>query len=275
MNEVSHSMDGLNYITKNRQSWNKRVDIHIQSDFYGNEKFLQGGSTLNPIEVSLLGDLRGLTVLHLQCHFGQDSISLARMGAAVTAVDLSDKAIEKGRRFASQTGTAVEFICCDIYDLPNHLNKQFDVVFTSYGTIGWLPDLDRWGTVISSFLKPGGKFVFVEFHPVVWMFDKDFSRIDYPYSSKTPFIETLTGTYADPNIPVELEDVSWNHGIGDVLNALIGNGLEVVSFEEFDYSPYDCFSHTVEYQPGRFRIKHLDNKIPMLYALEAIQKAKP
>ena len=268
-------MEELDYITKNRQSWNNRVDAHIQSAFYDNERFLQGKSTLNPIELVLLGDVQGKTILHLQCHFGQDSISLARMGASVTAVDLSDKAVEKGRFFAAQTDVAVEFICCDIYDLPNHLDKQFDFVFTSYGTIGWLPDLDEWGAVVARFLKPGGKFVFVEFHPVVWMFDDDFTRVDYPYSSAKPFVEKQTGTYADRDAPIELEYVNWSHGIGKVLNALIGNGLEIVSFEEFDYSPYSCFKHTVEYEPGKFRIKHLGDKIPMVYALEAVKKITP
>ena len=230
---------------------------------------------MNPIELALLGDVQGKAILHLQCHFGQDSISLARMRASVTAVDLSDKAIEKGRSFAKQTGVTVEFICCDIYDLPNHLDKQFDFVFTSYGTIGWLPDLDRWGAVVTRFLKPGGKFVFVEFHPVVWMFDDDFTRVDYPYSSAESFVETQTGTYADRDAPIRLEYVSWNHGIGKVLNALIGNGLEIVSFEEFDYSPYSCFKHTVEYEPGKFQIKHIGDKIPMVYALEAVKKIIP
>lgn len=265
-------MDGTDYLEKNRLSWNKRVDVHIQSAFYGNDKFLQGKSTLNPLELNLLGAVNGKSVLHLQCHFGQDSISLARMGAEVTAVDLSDRAIEKGRGFAEQTGTAVNFICCGVYDLPNHLQGQFDIVFASYGTIGWLPDLDRWAAVVSRFLKAGGEFVFAEFHPFLWMFDKDFTRVDYPYSSVEPIIEKLSGTYADRDAPIELEDVSWNHGLGDVLQALIGNGLEIVSFEEFDYSPYPCFDNLVEDEPRKFRIKHLAGKLPMVYALKAIKK---
>jgi len=268
-------MEELDYISKNRQSWNNRVDVHVQSAFYDNERFLQGKSSLNSIELELLGDVTGKSILHLQCHFGQDSISLARMGASVTAVDLSDKAIEKGRLFAEQVGVAVDFVCCDIYDLPDHLDRQFDIVFTSYGTIGWLPDLGRWGTVVSRFLKSGGKFVFVEFHPVVWVFDDDFERITYPYSGSEPFIETQSGTYADRDASIETQYVCWNHGIGNVLQALISAGLELISFEEFDYSPYNCFKHMVEYEPGKFRIEQLGNKIPMVYALKALQKNRP
>ena len=275
MNGVLPKMEELDYISKNRQSWNNRVDVHVQSAFYDNERFLQGKSSLNAIELGLLGYVAGKTILHLQCHFGQDSISLARMGASVTAVDLSDRAIEKGRLFAEQIGVAVDFICCDIYDLAGHLDRQFDIVFTSYGTIGWLPDLDKWGALVSRFLKPGGKFVFVEFHPVVWMFDDDFDRIAYPYSSSEAFVETQSGTYAERDAPIESQYVCWNHGLGKVLQALVGAGLELISFEEFDYSPYNCFKHAIEYEPGKFRIEHIGNKMPMVYALKALQKNKP
>src|SRR5690606_20725019 len=121
-------------------------------------------------------NLKDKKVLHLQCHFGQDSISLARLGASVVGVDLSDKAIEQAQHIAQELNADARFICCDIYDLPKHLNEQFDIVFTSYGTIGWLPDLDKWASVIHHFLKPGGQFIFAEFHPVVWMFDNDFKE---------------------------------------------------------------------------------------------------
>ena len=166
-----------NYIDINKKSWNNKVDFHVQSDFYDLDGFLKGNTSLNDIELALLGDIKGKSILHLQCHFGQDTISLARLGAAVTGIDLSDKAIEKARELSLKTDTAASFICCNIYDLPQHLDKQFDIVFTSYGTIGWLPDLDKWAHIVSRFLKPTGRFVFVEFHPVVCMFGDDFKEI--------------------------------------------------------------------------------------------------
>lgn len=168
-----------NYLEINRKSWNNRVDAHLASDFYDVNGFLQGKSSLNDIELQLLGDLNGKEVLHLQCHFGQDSLSMARLGAKVTGVDLSDKAIDAARNLAEQTHLAADFICCDLYELPQQLDKQFDVVFSSYGTIGWLPDLDKWAAVISCFLKPGGRLV-PKIHPVVWMFDDAFSEICLP-----------------------------------------------------------------------------------------------
>src|SRR5688572_730649 len=147
---ISRTMETVtapDYLEKNRRLWNARTDVHVTSEFYELDKFLAGKSSLNEIELNLLGDLKGKSVLHLQCHFGQDSISLARLGAEVTGVDLSDKAIAKAKELAKQTGANAEFICTDIYELPQHLDKKFDVVFTSYGTIGWLPDLDKWAKI--------------------------------------------------------------------------------------------------------------------------------
>lgn len=262
------------FISLNRDSWNNRVDAHLQSEFYDMPGFLSGKSSLNDIELRLLGDLSGKTVLHLQCHFGQDSISLARMGARVTGVDLSDKAIETAQKLAEETIADARFICCNLYDLPQHLDQSFDLVFSSYGTISWLPDLDHWAALIARYLKPGGRFVFAEFHPVVWMFDNDFETVGYAYANQGPIAETETGTYADRNADLKLQYVCWNHGLSEVISSLIQHGLSLNQFQEFDYSPYNCFNKTIEFEPGKFRIAHLGNKIPMVYALEATKTAK-
>lgn len=261
-----------NYLEINRNSWNNRTESHLKSEFYDLKGFLNGNSSLNDIELNLLGDLQGKSVLHLQCHFGQDTISISRLGAEVTGVDLSDKAIESAKQLAHETQSNANFICCDIYDLPNHLDKQFDIVYTSYGTIGWLPDLDKWAKVISQFLKPDGQFIFVEFHPVVWMFDDNFETIGYRYFNSGAIIETESGTYADRNAEITQSYVMWNHGLSEVINSLIKNGLEINSLDEFDYSPYNCFNKTIEFEPKKYRIEHLDNKIPMIYSVTATKK---
>lgn len=263
-----------NYLDINRHSWNKVVDAHVASPLYDMETFLAGKSSLNDIELQLLGDVSGKRILHLQCHFGQDSISLARMGAYVTGVDFSDKAIEKAKALATELQVSASFVCCDIYSLAEHIHTPFDIVFTSYGTIGWLPDLDKWAALISKFLKKDGKFVFAEFHPVVWMFDNDFQQVAYPYAKAASIVETETGTYADRNVDIERQTITWNHGIAEVLTALLQAGLQINAFEEYDYSPYNCFRHTEEFAPGKFRIRHLGNKIPMVYALSAVKKAE-
>jgi ubiquinone/menaquinone biosynthesis C-methylase UbiE len=260
------------YIETNKKAWNEKTGVHIQSIFYDNENFLKGKSSLKDIELNLLGDITAKSILHLQCHFGQDSISLSRLGAHVTGIDLSDEAIKRAKEFAAQTNTHTKFICCNIYDLPNYSDEHFDMVFTSYGTISWLPNLDKWAEIISRYLKPGGKFVFVEFHPVVWMFDDEFDKPGYNYFNTGAIWETETGTYADKEAPIGNDFVNWNHSISEVLNSLINKGLEINSFNEFDYSPYNCFNHTIEAEPGKYRIKHLDHKIPMLYSVLATKK---
>lgn len=261
-----------NYLNVNKETWNKKTAFHIESSFYDIPSFISGKSSLNSFELDLLGDVTGKKILHLQCHFGQDTLSLGRMGAHVTGVDFSDAAIDKARELAHAINIPARFICCDVYDLPNHLEEQFDIVFTSYGTIGWLPDLDKWAKVIEHFLKPGGSFVFAEFHPFVWMFDNNFQKIDYSYFNDEAIIELETGTYADKAAPMEAETISWNHGLSEVLNNLIDNNLEIKSFNEHNYSPYNCFNDMEEFEPGRYRIPHLGNKIPFVYALNAVKK---
>lgn len=261
-----------NYAEINKQSWNNRTDIHLKSEFYDVPGFLKGTSSLNEIELGLLGDIHGKSILHLQCHFGQDSISLSRLGAEVTGVDLSDVAIVNAKKLAIETKANATFICCNVYDLPMHLDQKFDFVFTSYGVIGWLPDLKKWADLISNFLKPDGKFIIVEFHPVVWMFDNDFEKVAYNYFKDGAIIETESGTYADRDANIRQEYVCWNHSSGEVINFLIASGLEILSFNEYDYSPYNCFNKTVEIEPKKYRIKHLENRIPMVFSIEARKK---
>lgn len=261
-----------NYLEINRETWNKKTEVHVDSEFYDQKGFLEGNNTLKPIELDLLGDISGKKILHLQCHFGQDTMSLSRLGAKATGVDLSDKAIDKAREIAHQLNLDTHFVNCDIYSLPEYLDEEFDIVFTSYGTIGWLPDLDKWAKVIQRFLKPGGKFIMADFHPVVWMFDDNFEGIGYNYFKEDPIIETINGTYADKEAPISSKTISWNHATSEILNSLIINGLELNSFNEYDYSPYDCFNKTEEFEPGKYRIKHLGNKIPMVYSIVATKK---
>lgn len=257
------------YLEINRNSWNAKVEPHLKSDFYFVEEFLHGRTSLNTIELELLGDVKGKEILHLQCHFGQDSISLSRMGAKVTGIDLSDKAIETAKNLAQKCGTDTEFIVSDVYDLPNVLDQKFDIVYTSYGTIGWLPDLEKWAKVISHFLKPGGKFVFVEFHPVVWMFDDDFTFVKYNYFNEKPIVETHEGTYADQSANIVQDYVMWNHPLSDVLNNLIKEDLKIEYFEEYDWSPYACFRHNEEFEKGKYRIPQFGNKVPHVFSVVA------
>jgi ubiquinone/menaquinone biosynthesis C-methylase UbiE len=258
-----------NYLEINRHSWNNRVETHLKSDFYNLKGFLKGETSLNSIELDILANIEGKSILHLQCHFGQDTISLTRLGADVVGVDLSDKAIESAKTIAKKTNSNAQFICCDIYDLENYLDKQFDIVYTSYGTITWLPDLNKWAKLISRFLKPGGKFIFVEFHPVVWMFDENFQKIAYNYFNIAPIIETENGTYANKAANISQSYVTWNHSMSEVMTSLLNNSLKLIQINEYDYSPYNIFPNMVKFESNKYRIEHIGNKIPMVYAIVA------
>ncbi|PSL49339.1 methyltransferase family protein [Chitinophaga niastensis] len=194
------------------------------------------------------------------------------MGADVTGIDLSDTAIQQANDLTKQLQleNKARFICCDLYSLPEHLQGTFDMVFTSYGTIGWLPDLDKWAHVINHFLKPGGHFIMADFHPAVWMFDDNFKEIKYNYFNTTTIIEETTGSYTDRGADLKSLSYSWNHPLSEIITALTDKGLQLQVFQEFDYSPYNCFNNTIE-KEGRFYIKGMEEKLPMVYALKFLK----
>lgn len=262
----------MDYKKINKNSWNNRVPIHFESDFYDVPTFIAGKNSLMQPELTILGDVTGKSILHLQCHFGQDTISLSRMGAKATGIDLSDAAINQAKKLNEQCGTDAEFLVSDVYDLPSNLEGQFDIVFTSYGTIGWLPDMNKWASVINHFLKDGGKFVFAEFHPAVWMFDDNHDSVFYSYFTSDPIVETYNGTYAQKDSEVELQDVSWNHSLGEVMTSLMDQGLSIEHFKEYDFSPYNCFNGMQEDGPNEYRITKFGNKLPLMYTLMAVKR---
>ena len=259
------------YLEVNKKLWNDKVEVHAASEFYNVQSFINGESVLNSIELNLLGDISEKSILHLQCHFGQDSIELSRMGAHVTGIDLSNKAIDKAKWLTKQCGTNTKFICCDVYDAPNHINEKFDMVFTSYGTVGWLPNMEEWAQVVNHFLKPGGKFVFADFHPVVWMMDYDFKKIEYSYFNLEPIIEENEGTYTDRGADIKNKEISWNHPMSEVVGSLLQQKLIVKELQEFDYSPYPCFKNLVKVGEKKYKVKGLEDKLPIVYAVSAIK----
>lgn len=257
------------YLEINRALWNEKTKHHIASAFYDVEGFIAGKSSLKDPELGLLEDVRGLSILHLQCHFGQDSLSLARMGAHVVGTDIADEAIAYARKLADKIKVNAQFICSDTYSVSNLIQEKFDIVFTSYGVTGWLPDLQRWAQIISDMLKPGGRLVFVEFHPVVWMFDSHFAGIQHSYFNTGPIIETSQGTYADKDADMEMQEIGWNHSLSEVMQSLINANLQIEIFNEYDYVEYDCFSNSVEILEKKWQIKGMEGKIPLMYALKA------
>lgn len=264
------------FFEANRESWNKRTMVHKDSAFYDLEGFKKGRSSLNAIELKGLGDVKGKTLLHLQCHFGLDTMSWEREGAIVTGVDLSDEAIKLAREINGEINGKAEFICSNIYDLGNpsiapRMEGAFDIVFTSYGTIGWLPDLDKWAAIVAYALKPGGIFYIADFHPALWMMDEEFKTIKYHYFNTEVIAEETAGTYTDRDAPIRSKEYSWNHPFSEIFSALINQGLIIREFNEYPYSPYNCFSNLEQGDDGMWRIMGMDEKLPMLYSIKAIK----
>lgn len=261
----------MNYLKINRNAWNDKTVVHLQSDFYDQKAFLAGKNSLKNPELEVLGNVNGKRILHLQCHFGQDTLSLARMGAKVTGLDFSDVAIENAQQINKELGLDAQFVCSDVYDLPKELYNQFDIVFTSYGTIGWFPDLASWAKTINKALLPGGKFIMVDFHPFIWTFDNDLKYLQYDYFKSEPIEEDIEGSYADRNAPIKTKTISWNHGIGEILNTLIQSGISIHEFTEMDFSPFDCFSNLKKIEDDKFVFSHIEPAIPMIYRIVGVR----
>ncbi len=212
----------------------------------------------------------GKSLLHLQCHMGFDTLSWARLGARATGVDLADDAIEVASSLASELGIPARFIAADVYDLGEILDEKFDVVFTSYGVLWWLGDLDEWARLVRGALVPGGVFYIVEFHPLLYMLDDGGHEIRNTYfSDSEPWKESSSASYADPDAKVDTTSYGWQYGLGEILTALIGAGLEIEWVREHRHSPVDCFPFTSETAPGRFEIQGLEGKVPFLFSVRA------
>ena len=265
-------MNETKYFEYNRKLWDERVESHKNSSFYNVKGFKAGKTSMNATELAEIGDVSGKSILHLQCHFGMDTISLSRMGAEAIGVDFSDDATTLGRDLAKELQTDTKFITANIYDLKEHLGRKFDIVFTSYGTVGWLPDLTRWAEIVSHFLKKGGMFYMIDFHPVIWMYDNKSWDIKYSYFNTGPIREEVHGSYADryhENVAIEY---GWNHSISEIINALINNGLQLQFLNEFPYSSYNVFQDMVQGKRGQWHFKSQGNKLPLMYSIKAVKK---
>lgn len=262
------SKDFTKYFETNRVTWNKKVQVHTQSDFYKLDAFIQGESSLNGYELKALGDVSGKSLLHLQCHFGQDTLSWARLGAQCTGVDFSDEGIAFAKALSKKINVPANFVCCNVLDTSNHIAETFDIVFTSYGTIGWLPDLKPWGKMIAQRLKPGGTFYIIDFHPIVWMFDYtgNTPQLRYGYHQDEVIYEEYEGTYAYTNSKMVSKEYGWNHGIAEVVTALTDAGLRVESLQEYDASPYDVLPDLVQQKNGLYTTKN--RLYPLLFELK-------
>jgi SAM-dependent methyltransferase len=254
-------MSDTDYFEMNRIGWDRRAKVHIESAFYDVNGFLAGKTSLREIELGELKEVAGRSLLHLQCHFGLDTLSLTRMGASCTGVDISPVAIESARDLAKKTGLDARFVCSDVYSFHRGVDDRYDIVFTSYGTVCWLPDLKRWAEVVSSNLAMGGIFYMVEFHPIYDLL------AGYSYfTTDVPDVEEVD-TYTENGTDAVAELATWAHPLSNVINALVSHGIQIEQLNEFPFSPYNCFADMEEREPGRFYLNHKGQDVPIVYSL--------
>lgn len=254
----------------NQEIWNQRTRIHKSSSFYDVAGFLTGKEVLTEIELRELTNVRAKNLLHLQCHFGIDTLAWARHGANVTGIDFSQESIMEAKDLAKKAKLKTEFYCGNIYDTTALIgDRKFDIIYTSYGVIGWLPDLDKWAGIIRRHLSVGGVFYLAEFHPVVWMFNDEFSKIVHPYHNSHVIVTENAETYTNGEL-ISGKEYGWNHSLSEVINSLLKNNLRITQLNEYPYSPYASFKNMASAGPGRWNIKGLEGKIPLVYTLMAV-----
>jgi len=263
------------YYKTNLKRWNELVGVHAKSIEYDLTGFLAGKNSLHSLELNALGDVSGKSLLHLQCHFGLDTLSWGRLGAKVTGVDFSDTAIELAGEIAGKIGIDAEFICSNLYDLPEHLDGEFDIVYTSYGVLCWLHDMEEWAKIIARYLKPGGTFFIAELHPFMWVFDDEHPselKVKYSYwPGEKPTYWEADGSYAEPGAKMENKgDYEWAHPISEIVNALIKAGLTIEEFNEYPYTVYPQLPFMKLHPDGYTRLP--GNKLPLLYSIKATKE---
>jgi SAM-dependent methyltransferase len=273
------------HLAVNRANWDERAPAHAASPGYAAARFVEDPTFLSHVvrfDVPRLGDIAGLRGVHLQCHIGTDTISLARLGAKMTGLDFSGASIAQARSIAARAGADVEFVQADVDDAVAVLGaERFDLVFTGIGALCWLPSAARWASVVAGLLAPGGRLFLREGHPMLWALDDertDALVVEHPYFERDePTVFDVPGTYVATDARFDhTETREWSHGLGEIIGALLGAGMEIRAFEEHDSVPWEAL-------PGRMRIDdagewHLVDRpwrLPLTYTLQAVKRPDP
>ena len=269
-------MNDDKYFETNLRRWNELVDINTKAKSYDLEGFMSGQTSLLAIELEELGDVKCKSLLHLQCHFGMDTLSWARLGARVTGVDFSDKAISFARELSNKLKIPAKFIESNIYDIPKVLDEKFDIVFTSYGTICWLPNIVKWAQIISNCLKLGGIFYIIDGHPFGFIIDEKQEpfKVGFNYFSEgNPVFFDEGGTYADPLANLKNQaSYQWDHPMSEIINALIIADLELEFLHEFPFTFFKIHPDMKEREDGYWEFINLEFTVPMMFSIKAHKK---
>jgi SAM-dependent methyltransferase len=254
----------------NRAWWDERVPLHVASDFYDVEGFKAGASKLRDFELEDVGDVSGRSLVHLQCHFGLDTLSWARQGARVTGLDFSEPAVEAAGALARELDLAAEFVCADVYDAPAALGgRRFEIVYTGLGALNWLPDIRRWAEVVARLVAPGGFLYLSEFHPFSYVFADDDLTVEYDYFRREPLMFEDPGTYADLGATTASNRTEeWQHQLGQVVTAIVDAGLTVELLREHEYTLFPQWPF-LEARDGVYRLPAGQPRLPLMYSLRA------
>jgi len=271
------------YLTINRNNWDERAPAHAASPGYAIDQFVADPSYLSDVvryDLPRLGEVRGLRGVHLQCHIGTDTVSLARLGARMTGVDFSPAALKQARELATRLGLDVDFVESDVYSVLDVLEPaSWDLVFTGIGALCWLPDIRRWAQVVAGLLRPGGRLFLREGHPVLWSIDETRDNglltIEHPYFERPePFVSDEAGTYVETDaIFTNTLSHSWNHGLGEVVTALLEQGMQLTMLVEHESVPWEGLPGLMtDIGGGEWQLTDRPWRLPHTYTLQA---AKP
>ncbi len=267
----------------NRRNWDERAGLHAASEDYGLQRFRDDPDHLSDVvrfDIPRLGDITGQRGVHLQCHIGTDTVSLARLGARMTGLDFSAASLDVARRLAADAGQAVDFVHAQVYDAPQVLGEaQFDFVFTGIGALCWLPDIDRWAAVVAALLRPGGRLFIREGHPVLWALDYDDPErlvLAYPYFEVAePLVETEEQTYVHTHERLTNSTThSWNHGLGEIVTAVLDHGLELTGLVEHDSVPWNPLPSQMVERGDEWVLAERPERMPLTYTLQAIKSGR-
>lgn len=269
--------------TINRSNWDERAPAHAASPGYAVGRFLSDPEFISAVvrfDLPLLGGIAGLDGVHLQCHIGTDTVSLARLGARMTGLDFSPASLAEARRLAAGAGQAIEFVEAVVYDAPSVLGRErFDFVFTGIGALCWLPRIRQWAQVVAELLRPGGWLFLREGHPMLWALDERTDRrlvVEYPYfEHEEPIVETDGGTYVETDVAFEhTVSHSWNHGLGEIVTALLDAGMQLTTLVEHDSVPWEALPGQMERTDEKeWRLVDRPWRLPQTYTLRAIKRA--
>jgi SAM-dependent methyltransferase len=254
----------------NRRLWNELTPVHVRA--YPVKEFLAGRCTLKPVEVAEVGEVRGRSLLHLQCHFGLDTLSWQRRGAVVTGVDISDASIERARALSSEAGLPARVIRTSVYNLPAQLDEKFDIVYTGIGVLVWLADLAEWARIVARCLRPDGFFYLYEFHPFMHVFDSRAAGLvvnESYFHSAEPTVYADEGDYADLRYIPKNPSHEWQWTLGDVVSALAASGLRIEFLREHTGTVEPRLPDMVLGDSGLWELPGLRGRLPMMFSLKA------